>query len=151
MCGNRHDGTCTVAHQYIIRYKNRDFFIVNRVYRSHTIQTYTCLVFCKLSSLEVGFLSSLSTISYHFIPVFDLILVFIKNRMFRGYYHIGNTKQCITSGCIDTKLIFFAFDTEIYFRTGGFTDPVFLGYSNLFHIIYMVKTFNQFFSIVGDF
>ena len=78
MCRNCHDRTGTIAHQYIIRYPDRNFFSVDRIDCSQTVNCHTSLVFCKLRPLKIRLSGSLLAVCNDFLPVFNLILVLIQ-------------------------------------------------------------------------
>ena len=143
MCRNRHNSTGTITHQYIIGYKDRNLLTIYRIDCRHTVNLHTGLLFGKFSTFKIGFSGSLLAVSHYFIPVLQLCLILINNRMLRRNYHVSNAKQGITSGRINTKLILFSFDGKVHLCAGRFTDPVLLGYFNLLYIVYRIQTLNQ--------
>ena len=70
--------------------------------------------------------------------------------MLRSHYHEGNSEQGIRSGRIDLQLLIYTVNLKIYKCTGGFTDPVHLLLLYICRIIYILKTCQQFISILGD-
>ena len=148
---NRHDSTGSVTHQYIIRYPYRNFFSIYRIYCGQALNLDTCLFFRKLGSFKIGFSCCHLTISNDFIPVCNLIFVFVKIWMFRRNNHIRYTKQCIRTCCIDAEFLFLIFELEIHLCTMRTSDPVFLGNFNTLNIIHVVQIINQFICIFGNF
>ena len=108
-----HDSTCTISHHYIVSNVDRDFLTVNRVDSLKSLDSHTCFIFYKLSSLKLCFLCTLITICSDLIHVCDFICIFVNDRMFRCDYHECYTKQSIRSGCIDFKFLIDSVNIEV--------------------------------------
>ena len=145
-----HDSAGTVGHQYIVGYPYGDLLAVDGIGSGQALNADTGLILGQLGTLEVGLLRSHLTICHDVIPVLDLVLIFIQNRMLRRYYHVGNTEQGIRSGGVNTQLLVLAGEGEIHFRTLGLTDPVLLGDFDTLDIIYGIQSLDQFVCIFGD-
>ena len=109
-----HDRTCTIAHHYVVCNVDWNLLAVYRVNSLKSLNAYTCLVFNKLSSLELCFLGTFITICSDLVHVCDFVFVFINNRMLRCDYHEGNTKQGIRSGCVDFKFFINSINIKVY-------------------------------------
>ena len=108
-----HDSTCTISHHYIVSNVDWNFLTVNRVDSLKSLDSHTCFIFYKLSSLELCFLCTLITICSDLIHVCDFICIFVNDRMFRCDYHECYTKQSIRSGCIDFKFLIDSVNIEV--------------------------------------
>ena len=145
-----HDRTSTITHHYIVCNKDRDLFTVNRIDCLQAFDLHTRLVFYKLGTLKLRLLCTLGTICFDGIHVGDAVCIFIDQRMLWSHYHEGNPEQGIRSGRIDLQLLVYTIDLEINKCTGGFTDPVHLLLFYICRIIYILKTCQQFVSILRD-
>ena len=150
MCRYGHDCTCTIGHQDIIGYPDRDLLAVYRVDSAKAVDLHTSLILCQLCTLKVRLLGSLLTISDDLVVIFDLIFIFFQIRMFRRNNHVRNTKQGIRSCGIDFQLVFFIFEIELYLSTMGTADPVFLGNFYSLDIVYAVQIIDQLVSVSCD-
>ena len=145
-----HDRSGSVGHQNIVGNPDRNLLAIDRINRSQTLDLHAGLLLGKLCTLKIRLLGCLVTICRNHIPVFQFILVFINDRMLRGYNHVSNTEQCVTAGRVYTKLILLALDGEIHLGTLGFTDPVLLGYLDALNVVHMIQSLDQFLSIIGN-
>ena len=114
------------------------------------VKNHTGLLLHQFGTFKIRLFRSLLSVTLHILPVSDLRLIFIQDRVFRRNYHISDTKQGIASCSINPQFIFFSRNGEIHFRPFGFSDPVFLGHGDLLHIVHTVKPFDQLFRIVRD-
>ena len=87
-----HDRSGSVGHQNIIGNPDRNLLAVDRIDRGQTFDLHACLLLGKLCTLKIRFLRSRLAVCHNFIPVFDLALVLIDDRMFRGYNHVSNSE-----------------------------------------------------------
>ena len=150
MCRHCHDRTCTITHHYIVCNVDRDFLAVYRIDALKTLDAYTCLVFDKLSSLELCLLGTLITVCCDLIHVCDFVFVFIDDRMLRCDYHEGNTEQGIRSGCIDLQFLIDSVDVKVYKSTLGLADPVNLLLLYVLRIVNIIQSFEKLVGILSD-
>ncbi|CDB77350.1 uncharacterized protein BN552_02139 [Blautia sp. CAG:237] len=145
-----HDRTCTITHHYIVCNVDRDLLAVYRVDSLKSLDTHTCLVLDKLSSLELCLLGTFITVCSDLVHVCDFVFVFVDDRMLRCDYHESNTKQSIRSGCINLKLLVDSVDVEVYKSTLGFTDPVDLLLLYIVRIVNVLEAFQEFVCVLSD-
>ena len=145
-----HDCSGSVGHQNIIGNPDRNLLAVDRIDGGQTFDLHAGLLLGKLCSLKIRLLGCLVAVCRNHIPVFQFILVFVDDRMLRGYNHVSNTEQCIAAGRVYTKLILLALDGEIHLGALGFADPVLLGYLDALNIIYMIQSLDQLLGIIGN-
>ena len=150
MCRHCHNGTGTVAHQHVIRDPDRDLLAIDGIDRAKSVDLHARLILGKLRTLKVRLLGCKLTICDHLIPVLDLSLILVDQRMLRRDNHVGRTEQGIGTRRINAELILLACKGEIYLGALGLSDPVLLGNLYLFNIINRVKTLDQLLSILGD-
>ena len=93
----RHNGTGSVCHQYIIGNPDRNFRIINRINGCQPAENHTGFILSKLCTLKIRLFGSHIPVCHNLIPVGNLILVFINDRMLRRNYHVSSTKQGIRS------------------------------------------------------
>ena len=146
----RHDGACTISHHYIICNIDRDFLSVNRIDTFKSLDSNTCFIFYKLSSLEFCLLCTLITICNDLVHVCNFVCIFVNDRMLRCDYHESYTKQGVRSGCINFKFLVDSVNIKINESTFGFTDPVDLLLFYIIRIIYIFQTFQKFICILSD-
>ena len=138
-----HDRTGTIGHQNIIGDPYRNLLAVYRIDCTQTTKDHTCLILCKLSTLKIRLSCCHLTVLLDLIPVCDLILILIDQRMLRRDNHIGCSKQRVWTRCIDTKLLVLILQAKINLSSLRTSDPVLLGNLNLLNIIYIVQILDQ--------
>ena len=145
-----HDSACTISHHYIVCNVDRDLLAVNRVDTLKSLDSDTCFIFYKLSSLKLCFLCTLVTICNDLVHIRNFVCIFVNDRMFRCDYHESYTKQSIRSGCIDFKFLVDSVNIEINKSTFGFTDPVDLLLFYIIRIVYVFQTFQKLICVLSD-
>ncbi len=150
MCRHRHNRARTITHQYIVRNKNRNLFLIDRIHRTEPVKHHAGLFLRQFGALKVRLLCRLFPVAFHIAPVFNLLFIFVQNRMLRRNYHISRSEKGIASCGINPQFILFSGNGKVHFRPFGFSDPVFLGYGDLLHIVHALKPFDQLFRIICD-
>ena len=100
---NGHDCACSVRNKNIVC--NPDWNKL-AVYRVDCIASaeYTCLVFCKVSTLKVRFFCCLIDIFFDGFFLLWSCESFYKF-VFRRDYHVGSTEESVASCCVDCELL----------------------------------------------
>ena len=150
MPGNRHDGTGSVAHEYIIRHPYRYLLSVYRIGRSKPLDFNAGLLLCQLRPFKVGLSGGLVPVGDELLIVFDLIPVFLYVRVLRADDHISGPEQGIRPRGIDPELIIRSRKREIDLGSHGLTYPVSLGYLDSFYVIDTVKPLQKLVGIIRD-
>ena len=70
--------------------------------------------------------------------------------MLRRNNHIGCTKQCIRTCCINAELLILVLEGKVYLSTLRTADPVLLGNLYLLNIIHIIQILNELVCIFCD-
>ena len=143
-----HNGASSIAHQHVIRDKDRNLFTVGRVYRLNSFQPDACFFLRKLRPFKVRFLQRFLLILPHLFIILNLILPFFQIGVFRRHHHIRHAKHGIRPGCIDSELLPRRF--KIHLRSFGTSNPVLLLNLYPFDIIQIVQIIDQPLRVFGN-
>ena len=89
---NRHNRTSSIAHQNIVRNKDWNFLVINRIDTTNALQLHTGFFLCHFGTLKIGLSRRFFLISTDFIHILQLICPLFNQRMLRRNNHIGGTK-----------------------------------------------------------
>ena len=145
-----HNSACTVRNENIVRNKNRNFGIVNRVNRPNAVEQNACFILGNLCTLKVGLTCRSFLISADFVHIAELVRPLFDKRMLRRNYHICSTVECVGSGGIDCQSIACGCG-KVNLCACASANPVSLLSLNSVGIINQIKVVNKSVGILGDF
>ncbi len=148
MARHGHNGACAVTHKHIIRYKDRNLFIVNGIYGFNALYFHTGFFFGQLGTLKIRLFAGHLPVSIKFIQIAYPILLLFNQGMFRGYYHICSTEKRVRPGCEYPQLAAAGY-FKVHFSAGGAADPVSLLGFYPFYIIHRIQILKQPFGILS--
>ena len=117
-----HDGTGTVADEYVVGDPDGDLLSVYRVDGIGTGED-TCLVLCEVCSFKIGLVFCGIEICFNCFFLLGSRELFNK-RMLRCDYHVCCAEERVTACCVNFKLLIELLKLEEYCGTLTSSDPV---------------------------
>ena len=144
-----HHDASAIAHEHIVRNKERDMRSGNGMHRFDPLEAHTGFVLAQFTALKIALAGGFSLISLHLIPVFDLILPRFQILMLRRHDHIGHAEESIAAGCVHGELIAVG-GCEIHLGPFAAADPVALLDLHTIDEIQIVQIVDQTVGIFGN-
>ncbi len=148
MARHAHDAAGAVAHEDVVRDKDRNRSAVHGVDGTDAMEADTGFVLIQLAALEVGLLGCGGLIGGNLIPVGEDGLPLLKDRMLGRDDHIGHAVKGVGTGGVDGNLVAVG-HREDDLDAGGAADPVLLLDLDALDIIQIVQIVNETVGVLG--
>ena len=147
--GNGHDGTCAVAHKYIVGNEYRDPAAVYGINGHYAFELYAGLFLLHLGALEVGLSCRNGLIFLDGVIVGQLVMPLFDIGMLGRHDHICCAEQRIGAGRINEQLVTLC-RLELDLRAGRAADPVLLLGLDPVDIIDLIKIVDKTLGVLCD-
>ncbi len=149
VAGNAHDDAGAVAHEDIVRDEHRHDRAVRGIRDLDALETHAGLVLVQLAALKVGFARGGLLIGLDLVPVFDLTLPLLQQRVLRRDDDIAHAEERVGTRRIDGDRVG-RVGLERDLAARGAADPVALLDLDALDIVEIVQIVDQTVGIVRD-
>ena len=145
-----HNRTGAITNEHVIGNENRDFFAVDRIDRTHTVEFYAGFLFCELRTFKITFLGRFRLISFYLIHIADPVCPLLNGRMLRRNDHVSCSEQGIRTGRVNQQLVSCS-GFKLHLSTMAAANPVFLLSFYAGNVIQIIQIVHETVRISGDF
>ena len=146
---NAHDDAGAVAHEDVVRDEHGQRLVRHGVHDLDALETDAGLFLVELAALKIGLVRSLFLIGGHGVPVGNVRLPLLEQRMLRRNDHVRRAEERIGTGGVDGDIVA-DIGLERDLRAGGAADPVALLGLDALDVIHIVQIVDQALGILRD-
>ena len=101
---NAHNSAGAVAHKNVVRDKDGDLFLRCGVNGTDAFQPHAGLVLVELAALKIGLVRGFLAVGRHGVPVRELVLPCVEDRVLRREDHIRHAEERIAAGGVNGEM-----------------------------------------------
>ena len=146
---NAHDDAGAIAHEDVVGNKHGQRLVRHGIHDLDALETDTGLFLVELAALEVGLVRSLFLIGGDSVPVGDMRLPLLEQRVLGRDNHVRRAEERVGTGGIDGDVV-----TDVGLErdlgTGGAADPVALLNLDALDVIHIIQIVDQALGVLRD-